>query len=62
MVSERPFSLKELFKLMSVWSASLIFEMRTFVKKNTTTVNASFLPIVPKSNIGHFKKKSEFFV
>ena len=33
MILERPFDLNELFKPMSVWSASLIFEMRTFAKE-----------------------------
>ena len=57
MVLERPFCLKEPFKPMSACLASLIFEMRIFAKKTTTTVNASFPPI-----FGHFKKKSEFLV
>ena len=33
MVLERPFDLNELFKPMTVWSASLIFQMRTFAKE-----------------------------
>ena len=33
MVLKRPFGLKELFKSMSVWLASLLFEMRTFAKE-----------------------------
>ena len=56
MVLERPFGLKEPFKPMSACLASLIFEMRIFAKKTTTTVNASFLPI-----FGHFKKKNQNF-
>ena len=59
MVSEKPFDLKELFKPMSVWLVSLIYEMRTFAKE---TPQPSFSSIVPKSNGRSFKKKaSELF-
>ena len=33
MVLEKPFGLKELFKLMSFWLVSLIYEMITFAKE-----------------------------
>ena len=54
MVLKRPFGLKELFKPMIVWLASLIFEMRTFAKKPHHN-HKFFCELFPKVMVGHFK-------